>query len=277
MQFSRLPFTQRSRMSMLVCLGILAVAAAGCSVADRERPLTVFAAASTIDAMTEVLTEFEKVRGVKVKTSYGSSSSLAAMILQGIEVDLFLSANGEWADKVGVQLRNRGIDCGSRDFLSNRLVVVVHEDHRRSPLTRGELKSLRDLPAAGFGKIAVADTEGVPAGMYAKQALQNAGVWEEIADSLVTTADVRGALALVELGAAEAAIVYATDAAAGGRVRVELQIPESEQPEIRYRLVDVGHPSSRTGNRLLLEFLLSDSVADVFERHGFEPLFRGTD
>ncbi|MGI9518922.1 MAG: molybdate ABC transporter substrate-binding protein [Pirellulaceae bacterium] len=269
-------FAIQSHALLTLCLSLMIAASAGCASTESDKTLTVFAATSTIDVMTELLSEFEQGRDQNVRTSYGSSSSLASMILQGVQVDLFLSANVDWANRVEEALRSRGVDCEGVDLLSNRLVLVVHEDHTRSPLVDDALRSLKDLPSAGFNKIAVADMASVPAGIYAKRALQNAEVWEEIQGRLVTAADVRGALALVELGAAEAAIVYATDAAASSIVRVEMKIPDSEQPDIRYRIVSVADPTQKMREADLLCFIESPAAAEVFRRHGFVPLLTGS-
>ena len=258
-------------LSAVVGVALL-TAAGGCSSPENENVWTVFAAASTIDVMTEMLSEFEQVHDVRLRVTYGSSSSLSAMILHGVEFDLFVSANVEWANRVEQSLASRGIIFEATDLMSNRLVVVVDEDDTRDLIKDGMLESLADLPAAGFRNIAIADPLGVPAGMYARQALVSAGVWEQIQPLLVTAGDVRAALAMVELGAAEAAIVYATDAAVSSRVRVELEIPESEQPAIVYRVISIADPEQRAIEGKLLRFMTSSAAAEVLSKHGFVPL-----
>src|SRR5207248_7801439 len=95
-------------------------------------------------------------------------------------------------------------------LLANTLVVVSDR-----PMT-----SLRDLLACE--RVAIGDPSAVPAGVYAREALQRAGLWDALQPRIVPCENVRAALAAVESGAAEAAIVYATDARLAKRARVEI-------------------------------------------------------
>jgi molybdate transport system substrate-binding protein len=149
------------------------------------------------------------------------------------------------------------------NLLSNRLVVVVPRD---SDLTVGAARDLMRVR-----RLALGDPEAVPAGIYARRWLQGRGVWEALRDRVVPTLDVRAALAAVEAGAADAGIVYGTDAAISRRVRVALEVPADEAPRIVYPAAVLESPG-RPEARAFLEHLRSPEARSVFIRFGFEPL-----
>ncbi|HEY2139312.1 MAG TPA: molybdate ABC transporter substrate-binding protein, partial [Chthoniobacterales bacterium] len=163
--------------------------------------LFVSAAASLTNVMKEVSSGFEKQSGVKVVLNFGASNMLARQIEEGAPADVFLSADETQMDRLEKQI----VKETRSDLLTNRLVVVVRADSQL------QIGSLSDLTNATFGKIAVADPRAVPAGVYAREALTSAGLWEKVATKIVPTENVRTALAVVETGNADAGFVYKTD------------------------------------------------------------------
>ncbi len=150
-----------------------------------------------------------------------------------------------------------------RDLLTNRLVVVVPAD---SP---PRIDKMEDLLAVEIRHLALADTTAVPAGVYAKQALSKLGLWDRLSDKVVAGADVRQTLTYVETGAAEAAIVYATDAIVGDNVRVALELPADLTEPIRYPIVLLKQADDDPAARAFYDYLNSPEAAAVFTRHGF--------
>jgi molybdate transport system substrate-binding protein len=147
-------------------------------------------------------------------------------------------------------------------LLSNQLVVV---EGRAS----GEpIRSPRDLGRGG--RIALADPEAVPAGVYARQYLEKLGLWDRVRARVVPTLDVRAALAAVASGNVEAGFVYRTDAILESRVRVAFEVPRDGGPRIVYPLALVRGGSEEA--RALFRFLVSPEAAAVFERYGFVVL-----
>jgi molybdate transport system substrate-binding protein len=118
--------------------------------------------------------------------------------------------------------------------------------------------------------VALGDPQAVPAGIYARQWLERAGLWEGLRDRVVPTLDVRAALAAVDSGAAEVGIVYRTDAGMARRARVVLEVPAACAPRIVYPAAVLAR-SSPEGRRFL-GHLLSKGARGVFERLGFEVL-----
>ena len=115
----------------------------------------------------------------------------------------------------------------------------------------------------------------MPAGQYAKAALEALGLWRGLGERAVRTADVRAALALVDRGEAAAGIVYATDAAISERVRIVGRFPVASHPPIGYPLALIAGRGSDAARRLY-DHMVGDQAAAVFRAHGFlvpdEPL-----
>lgn len=223
--------------------------------------ITVFAAASTTDAVTEIAKRFTKQTGITVDTHFAASSTLARQIEAGAEAHVVLSANTKWIDWLGDK---QLIDPNSRcDLLTNRLVLIVPKGQ-----TLGVSFDANDQLADHLtGTLAMGDPTHVPAGMYAKQVLDSLGWYDRLEDRFLPGASVRVTLAYVERGEAQAGIVYATDAAASDQVTVVAEIPAALHDPIMYPAAvcqDAGEQAVT-----FLDFLKSDRALAVFESHGF--------
>ena len=109
----------------------------------------------------------------------------------------------------------------------------------------------------------------MPAGIYAKEYLRSVGVWSDVIDKVVPTENVRGALAAVESGNADAAIVYKTDAAISSKVKVALEVAPAEGPKISYPVAVLTHAPQLGEARRFVEYLNSAPALEVFRGHGF--------
>lgn len=221
--------------------------------------VTVYAAASTTNVLDEIKTIFTKSTGVEVRTSYAASSALAQQIENGAEVDLFISADVKWADHVEgkVPVAKR------RNLLGNRLVIVVQSDSKL------KLSKLEDLASDDVKYLALGDPDAVPAGRYAKQALSKLDLWEKLRGKVVPAEDVRHALTYVETGAAEAGIVYATDAAISKKVKVVVEIPVNTTEPMRYPILLLKRGVSQKSAEAFYDYLSSPEATKVFEKYGF--------
>lgn len=233
------------------------------STARASDTVTVFAAASLTNAITDLgNTFFEKTAG-KIMPSFAASSALAKQIENGAPANVFASADEAWMD----YLSGKGLIVrGSRhELLQNRLVIIAPPGSS----TRVEVKAGFPLAQGlGDGRLAVGDPDHVPAGKYAKTALQNLGVWSEVEGKLARADNVRAALALVERGECPLGIVYATDAAVSKRVRVVGTFPEGSHPPVTYPVALVTGKDTPAARRFL-DFLKSHQAKTVFEKHGF--------
>jgi molybdate transport system substrate-binding protein len=225
-------------------------------------PILVFAAASTTNALDDIRGAFAKQTGVEVQVSYASSAILAQQIMHGAEADVFLSADEQWAD----ELAKKCLVAKRQYLLGNRLVVVIPID---STL---RLTKLSDLVTGKIEHLAIGDPRGVPAGQYAKQAITKLGLWEPLKAKVVSAEDVRRALIYVETGAAEAAIVYSTDAAISKMVKVAVEVPLDLTEPIRYPVVLLKHGESQEAANEFYRYLRSPAAAEVFAKYGFVVL-----
>lgn len=254
MSFPPLP----SPNCMLLCL---ALGLALTTNADGKEQILLFGAASTTNAVTAIADDFAERNLCKLTPVFAASSTLARQIARGAPADIYLSANQGWMD----WLDDRGkLEAGSRiDLLGNRLVLIV-------PSGNKEEFTLSDGLGAALGesRLAVADPDHVPAGVYAKSALQNLGLWPALSPRLARMQNVRATLAVVERRGVLAGIVYASDAAASRRVRVADLVDGSTHAPIRYPLAIVA---GRASEPVLAcyEHLLSPAAVAIFEAHGF--------
>lgn len=226
--------------------------------------VTVFAAASTTNAVTEIGAIFSERNEGRFLPSFASSSTLAKQIENGAPVDIFISANTKWMG----YLEEKGmIEKDTRfDLLSNRIVLIVPADSAVKEVPIGSGFDL--LTLLGDGRLSMGDPDHVPAGIYGKQALDSLGVWTTIESRVARAKDVRAALALVERGEAPVGLVYATDAAISDNVRMVGTFPESSHPPIVYPAAVVAGRRSPAADRFIT-LLQSPEARAVFEKYGF--------
>ena len=262
----------------MVLLAYVAAVTVGCEgaagrpagAADDGRPaLLVSAAASLSDAIAEVAERYEDEQGVRIRLNVAGSQMLAAQIIEGAPVDVFLSADVLQMDRAAAAGR---IDPARRvDLLSNQLVVVVPSDRA------GAVAAPRDLAGASVGRIALGDPEAVPAGVYARRYLESEGLWDSLAPRIVPASSVRAALRAVEAGTVDAGIVYRTDAASSGSTEVAFAVPPEAGPAIVYPAAVVRGAADPVRAARFLEHLQSDRARRRFEAAGFIALPRAAE
>jgi molybdate transport system substrate-binding protein len=227
--------------------------------------LTVFAAASLTDALTDI-GRLWQAQGHRISFDFDASSTLARQIESGAQADIFASADELWMDRLATENRIRR---DTRvDLLSNTLVLV----ERRSSMKPLTLKRGVDLGAilGADGRLAVGNTASVPAGIYARQALQSLGMWEGVQNRLAPAESVRSALLLVARGEAPAGIVYGTDARVDPHLAIAGTFPADSHDPIRYP-VALTATAQRREAAAFLAFLHTQPAQDVFRHYGFLP------
>ena len=236
----------------------------------QDKTVTVFAAASMKNAIDDINAAFTKATGVKVVASLAASSALAKQIEQGAPADVFASADLEWMDYVE---QKKLIKDGSRvNLLGNKLVLIAPKDSKIDNVTIGPGFDIAKL--AGDGRIAVADVRAVPAGKYAKAALEKLGGWAAAEPKLASAENVRAALALVGRGEAPLGIVYETDAKVEKNVKIVGYFPEDSHPPITYPVALTANAKPEAAQ--YLAFLRSGVAKTVFETYGFTFLIKPT-
>jgi molybdate transport system substrate-binding protein len=234
----------------------------------QDTSTTVFAAASMKNALDDIGAAYTRNTGRKVVMSYAASSALAKQIEQGAPADIFASADLEWMDYLA---KKKLIQPKMRvNLLGNRLVLIAPKDSKLDDVKIGPGFDIAKL--AGDGRIAAADVRAVPAGKYAKAALEKLGGWKAAEPKLAMTENVRAALALVGRGEAPLGIVYETDAKVEPNVKIVGRFPESSHPPIVYPAALTANAKPDAGKFFL--FLSSGTALVYFERYGFTYLVK---
>lgn len=243
----------------MLCALVLTCATAG---APARGEVTVSAAVSLTEVLQQVAAVYEKRTGERVVLNLGASNTLARQIAAGAGVDVFISADEAQMDAVAAQI----VPGSRKDILSNQLAIAIPDDRSLA------FVSARDLAQSGIRRIAIGDPAAVPAGVYAKEYLERIGLWTVVSPKLVPVGSVRLALAAVENGAADAAIVYRTDIATARRAREAFVVPIDEGPRIRYPAAIVARGPNPAGAKRFLDFLGTLEAVVLFKRAGFVPL-----
>ena len=229
----------------------------------RAADVMVFAAASLADALQEIRVTYEADQDDRITYNFESSSKLARQIVAGAPADLFFSADEAKMD----QLQDLGliVDATRASVLSNTLVIVTPSDDSR-------VAAPADLLKPGITRLALAFPDSVPAGIYAKAWLTSRGWWDAVAAKVIPSENVRAALAAVESGNVDAAIVYRTDVRKNGKARIAYEVPPAEAPSITYPVALVTGSKNEAAARRFLAYLRSPDADAVFTRHGFSVL-----
>jgi molybdate transport system substrate-binding protein len=231
--------------------------------------LIVFAAASLKNALDSINAQWKAETGKSARISYAATSALAKQIEGGAPAQVFISADLKWMDYVA---EKKLIKAETRsNLLGNRLVLIAPTDKADAV----DIKPGFDLAKLlGKERLAVANVEAVPAGRYAKAALEKLGAFESVRDKLAQAENVRAALLLVSRGEAPFGIVYQTDAVADAGVKIVGTFPESTHPPIIYPVAltaNAAHPDAAA----FLAYVMSAKAKPLFEAQGFAVLGDG--
>lgn len=232
-----------------------------------EGSVTIFAAASTqaaLDALVPALTD----EGAAVRLVYAASSTLAKQIAAGAPADIFISANVAWMDDL--ETKGRLVEGTRTVVATNKLLLIgpvdgtVHDPQAQSTLQRRDPRLL----GLGDGRLAIADPGHVPAGLYAREALTNLGLWDDVENRLARTQNVTGALMQVARGEAPLGIVYASDITRSPDVRAIAILPASSHAPITYPAAIIADHDSPAVRRIF-ERLNSAVAHRAFSAAGF--------
>lgn len=234
-----------------------------------QEQITVFAAASLKNALDDTNAAFAKATGVKVTVSYAASSALAKQIEQGAPADIFISADLQWMDYLG---ERKLIKPDTRfNLLGNKLVLIAPAASRIGNVSIGPGFDIAKL--AGSGRIAVADVNAVPAGRYARAALEKLGAWAKAEPKLAQAENVRATLAFVARDETPIGIVYETDAKVEPKVKVVGAFPDDSYPPVIYPVAATAITAKQSVSQYL-HFLRTPAAKAIFEKYGFSFLIR---
>lgn len=250
---------------MLLGVGIL-VAHGGLAARAGDEAVSVFAAASTTKAITEIADLF-KAKGLgEVKPSFTNAAALAKQIEQGAPANIFISADEKWMDYVA----ERGlIERASRiNLLSNRLALLA------PTASTAQIKIVPGFPLAkllGDGRLAIGNPDFVPLGIYAKEALEKLGVWTDVQNRLIPTTTVLETVSFIERGEAPLGIGFASDVVGSSKVRAAALFPEDSHAPIVYPAALVKGRETPAASAFF-RFLRSEDAARIFSKYGFTVL-----
>jgi molybdate transport system substrate-binding protein len=234
----------------------------GCKVSNRENTMVTVAAAASLKNCLDgkLIPAFRAAHPeIEVQMTYDSSGKLQTQIEQGAPVDVFISAAAKQMDA----LNSQGLIMKDSiiQLLENKIVLIVPAN------SSADLNDFADLLKAK--QIAIGDPASVPAGQYAREALQNMKLWEQVSARASLGANVIELLNWVAEGSADAGIVYATDAASTRRVKVVAAAPPDSVRKIVYPAAMVKATENKEAAGIFLEFLRSPAAQAAFAAYGF--------
>lgn len=255
-------------MKLAVAAAAAAVLLSACQVVSSSRPIRILGASSLQDVLPALASAYEADGGTPIQPSFNGSSQLRVQIEQGASADLFLSADAHTVDL----LVAAGLGDGAgAPVAANRLALVV-------PATTNEAAAVTDwtqLATAGVRIVAAADE--VPIARYADRLVAElaraggapTGFADAYAANVVSHEDnVRAVLAKVEIGEADAAFVYTTDAAVSDAVHV-LDLPAGTGVSTTYWGLVLADASAAEAARDFLTWLAEAEAQAILAEHGF--------
>lgn len=236
--------------------------------ASESRTLIVFAAASLTDAFTEIGENFEAAHsGLTITFNFAGSQALRTQIEEGAPADVFASANNKEMDVlVASALVTAGLP---QVFLMNKLVVILPAENP------GRVDSLQDLANAGI-KIVLA-AEEVPVGNYTRQSfgLMNGSLGADFRDKVLTNVvsnedNVKQVVAKVQLGEADAGVVYTSDAVAAPELQT-IAIPAESNVIAKYPIAPLVNSGNADLAQAFIAYVLSADGQAILQKWGFSP------
>ncbi len=223
----------------------------------------VFAAASLTGALSELSALYQSRTNSHVSTVFASSSTLAKQIINGAPADIFISAHPTWMDKVE---ETGGVDPSSRTVLLGNTLSLISPAQTARRVDLSDQNSI-EMAMAG-GRLAMGDPDHVPAGIYAKSALNSLGRWQSLKHRIVAAPNVRAALTFVERGEVNLGVVYTSDITGRPGIREVARFPETTHSPIKYTMA-IARGRTLIHIVTFFDFLQSDAARVIFSNYGF--------
>ena len=219
-------------------------------------------AASMTEAFKEIISEFEAVHPkAELRPNFASSGSLAKQIEQGAPADFYVSANPKWMKYL---VEEEIIAPESSHVFAYNKLVFIGEKH----LGASSLQNLLDLQ-----RIALGSPGNVPAGQYAKQAMEKVGIYATLAQQkkLIMAKDVRQALMYADRGEVDGAFVYTTDAMLAGNAKVLFIVPQDLYDRVAYPMGLTISGATNEMAKNFYKFMTTAETKQILTKYGFEP------
>ena len=230
------------------------------TTAEPSVELNISAAASLKEAMTDIQTEFKKVKpNITLTVNFGASGSLQQQIEQGAPCDIFISAGQ--SQMKALDDKSLLLENTKKDLVKNDLVLVGPKDTT--------IASVSDLNTDKIKKIAVGEPSSVPAGKYADEVFQKLGIKDAISSKLVLAKDVKEVLAWSASGNAEVGFVYKSDALSSSDVKIIETIADNMHSPITYPVGVIKASKNPDASKAFEDFLFTDTCKTIFEKYGY--------
>lgn len=216
--------------------------------------------ASMTDAMKELASQFGTTgKHAQIVPNYGPSGTLAKQIVEGAPADIFISANQKWM----TYLRDeKKVDQASEKILAANTLVFVG-------MKNPAVTKLADI--VNLKQIAIGSPKSVPAGEYAAQAMEKAGIYKQLEEGqkLVMAKDVRQSLIYADRGEADGAFVYKTDALMAEKAVVLFEVPQDLYEKVTYPIALTTDGAKNAEAKAFYAFLTGPEGLKVFLKYGF--------
>jgi molybdate transport system substrate-binding protein len=247
---------------VIACLAAVTVAlgVTACSSKSGGRTVAIAAASDLQRAFEELGKEFKQRTGITPEFTFGSSGLLAKQIEQGAPFHLFAAANKAFAEQV---IQAGRCDRSTARMYAQGRIVVWTAPGKRAPV------SLADLASPEFKRIGIANPDHAPYGVAAKQSLEKAGVWPQIADRIILAENIQATMLIAKNGDVDAAVValsLAVVADGGASLKIDPALYEPLDQE----LVVCGRGEQADAAKQFADFIGSREGREVMSRYGFQ-------
>ncbi|KGX84927.1 molybdate ABC transporter substrate-binding protein [Pontibacillus marinus] len=250
------------RFILIILCGIVLTSCNQQDPSSQQTSLRISAASSLTTVMKEIKKQYQKKHPEQeITIQYASSGTLAHQLIQGAPSDLYISASERWMDKVVQEGLIQQKDV--QPLLKNRLILASYE---------GKNIKISQLADEAIDQFAMGDPESVPAGAYAKQALEHVKVWRAVKDKAVYGKNVRQVASYIQSQNVEAGFVYQSDVQALKGV-TELQvIPEEYHEPVTYPMGIINESQESSLMEGFIKYLKGPEAKKVFQSYGFVPV-----
>ncbi|WP_321430055.1 molybdate ABC transporter substrate-binding protein [uncultured Methanolobus sp.] len=224
--------------------------------------ITVSAAASLTEAFTELENAFEDENpDIDVNYNFAGSGTLRMQIEGGAPIDVFASASQSHMNILSNQ--SLIVEDSRQDFASNSVVLITPIDSTLG-ITEAE-----DLLSDDVTTISIGNPETAPVGKYTVEALEEAGLWDELESRTLLADDVKQVLVYVERGEVDAGFVYSTDAATADEGTIEVKATIPTVTPISYPIAVVAGSEHQDESQTFVDFVTSDEGMAILKSYGF--------
>lgn len=241
------------------------------ALSTEKKDVIVFAAASMTDVLADIKQAYEKEhQDINLTFNFDSSGTLKSQILEGADCDLFVSAAQKQMNELDPENEKYNgkvsIDKESRiDLLENKVCLVVSGDNEKN------IESFEDLNTDKVSTIALGN-EDVPVGQYSEEILKKLGIFDQIQSKVTYGTNVREVTSWVKEKAADAGIIYATDAKVFDLNVVSIADDSLLENKVIYPAAVLENAKHKQEAKDFLEFLQKNKAKESFKKFGFSPL-----